>query len=86
MSMVGRKNYGPSKRIPIGILCDISGSMEDVLSILNATLSDLFDRIKKNKKFEKGVDLLLIFFNGTVEVKVNFKTLEGISSNTLKIE
>lgn len=83
---VKRKNYGAVKRIPLGIVCDISSSMEDVRDILNRALVSLCELLKESKKTEKAVDLLLIFFNGETEVRVNFESLDTVDPDRLKIE
>lgn len=82
---VPNKNYGPTKRIPVGIVCDISSSMEDVRDILNESLVSLCNRLKESTKTKKGVDLLLIFFNGETEVRINFESLETIDPDRMKI-
>lgn len=83
---VPNKNYGPTKRIPVGIVCDISSSMEDVRDILNKSLVSLYNQLKESKKTKKGVDLLLIFFNGETEVRINFESLETIDLDRMKID
>ncbi|QUO32684.1 VWA domain-containing protein [Faecalicatena sp. Marseille-Q4148] len=83
---VEAKNYGPSKRMPIGIVCDISSSMEDVREILNCSLKELYNIVRETKKLEKSVDLLVIFYNGEAEVRVNLEPVESIDPNRLRID
>ena len=83
---VDHKGYGPSKRMPIGIVCDISSSMEDVREILNLSLKELYNIVKGTKTLEKSVDLLVIFYNGEADVRVNVEPLESIDPDQLRID
>lgn len=86
MYRIEKKNYTATKRIPIGILEDISSSTGDVREIINQAMKKLLLRLKKSPNFKKSVDLLVIFFNGDVEVKVNFEPLENVDSEQLMIQ
>lgn len=83
---VNHKGYGPSKRMPIGIVCDISSSMEDVREILNHSLRKLYNIVRETKNLEKSVDLLVIFYNGEADVRVNLEPVESIDIDRLRID
>ncbi|XCP85337.1 hypothetical protein ABXS75_00560 [Roseburia hominis] len=82
---VEKKNYAATKRIPIGILEDISSSTADVREIINRAMEKLIKKLKETPNFQKSVDLLVIFFNGEAEVKVNFEPLENVEPDQLMI-
>lgn len=83
---VRKLGYFARRRIPVGILCDISSSMEDVRDIINSAMEKLILDLQKSENFKKSVDLLVVFFNGEVELKVNFEPLENVNVSSLKIE
>jgi uncharacterized protein YegL len=86
---VNKKGYVALKRIPMGIVCDISGSMQKEKEILSNALSNFIDNLKNDLKFSKSVDALILFYNGSyeghngIEVKANFESLEKIDKNDL---
>jgi len=83
---VRKLGYFARRRIPVGILCDISSSMEDVRDIINSAMRKLILDLKQSENLKKSVDLLVVFFNGDVELKVNFEPLENVNVDSLLIE
>lgn len=86
VSGVKKKGYGSRKRKAIGMLCDISSSMEPLMDIINHTVKELIKRVKNNPECKGTVDFLLIFFNGDVIVKVEFQVLEEVEENAVLID
>ena len=82
---VAAKNYSSTKRIPLGIVCDISSSMADVQEVVNKLLKDLIIQLKNSSTFGKSVDLLIMFYNGDTDVRVNFEKLEDVNVNSITI-
>ena len=80
------RNYEPSRHMPIGIVCDISSSMEDVREILNRSLRELYNIVKEMRRRNRSVDLLVIFYNGEADVRVNAKLVDLIDPDWLRID
>lgn len=84
-----QKGYVALKRIPMGLICDISSSMETEKEILKKAIGGFMDHLKSDTKFAKSVDLLIIYYNGdykdrkAVQVKANFEPLERIKKDRL---
>ena len=80
-----------SRKVPICLLLDVSGSMDAVdggskkkIDELNDNLQTFVDYVKNDSRASKICDLCIITFGGDVKVISGYNSIDNISVSTLK--
>lgn len=72
--------------LPIILLIDTSGSMEENMNILNRSMWELMERFKQETSEEMRIEAMILTFGKEVKVRIPLMPVENIVLEKLKAE